>query len=462
MGYDPLHLTHNLGLDAENALLAVRSHLDRVDAEFDSIEISGSLPRLAVLERTNAETDRTEKVLIIPERALSPGPAVADPPLTATEPYLPISLDDFILSMRPLSKEEKNRIKMVCGIRPFPVPRTWVEMVKAQELSSERLSSAFQRAMEKWSPLDPPTLKRLADQISAVAFFLFEKDMFYTPEELQKALTAQNIIKEMGRDDFAACLRVLEHLQFRMFKDAFLPQDQDLPLWKYAVYDAPFPIHIDLENGKSSSLSSMALTSWRDYYAHEKILKALREPAKVWRLEELRDHLRGSPGISISTQKLGMAIERHRQFEIVDGYIGKRGKRNYLNQRRILDLIRRSGPLHYTKIAELTSIPPRYVGKITRDIPEIVYIGMGIFDLLENHPELADIPFPRVKRRSFAFAAVYGVLRELGGSHTVSEIHKELKRRGFLWKEVSILSIINHRAYRGFFSGSPDKGLSLK
>ncbi|MDD5382239.1 MAG: sigma factor-like helix-turn-helix DNA-binding protein [Candidatus Margulisbacteria bacterium] len=428
-GHNSAYLSMGLGLDPQDISAAARRYLTENQLEADVTEISSTIPQLSIIKRTNAYTDRREKVLVIPEELLARDPGLTEPePRFTISPleqnvaifdapaFFRIRFDRLLATLKP---REASVIRLRFGFSADGICHSWNEAAQILHSSRKLVRQYEARALKKLRhPSRFGIFREFREDFLRTAALLLENDAFCTIQDIHQALEAQGLAK-MGLDELCNFLRFERALMGR--EDLFLSE------------------------GKLSGTT----TVWESWEALDMIIDTILGSERAWRLQELRGHL-AKIGIDISSEKLFRLIKSEPKLRVnYQGWIGSNVEK--INTARIAETIKQNSPLHIRKIAEMTGLSYSYVVNLTRD-GQFVSIGMGIVDLLENRPELRDIPFPDVKRHSFTFAAVYGILREFKKPLKLSELYLEMNRRGYQWGDSAVSAIIKHEMYRRFFN----------
>ncbi len=245
----------------------------------------------------------------------------------------------------------------------------------------------------------------------------------------------------------------LEELK-ETFKQRGLLKEEDEPYLMPIIYllDNIFGQHftyIHAGNGEiAPNVTKKDIWLVQDHRQFQNVLPSFGEMEKdaeeptqpLWKFTEYQKMLQEKYNILVSVQELRKIFEAHEAI-IVENDIFYGKNRRGLIRYRVKEIIKKHGPLHAEKIAKLAGYPFAKIILILDD--EFVRVANSIYDLAENHPELKDVPFPKTKRRSAIFAAIYGVLRDHEDGLEIHELHEKMKAKGHKWSKGGLNWILN-------------------
>ena len=292
-GIDPNHMFYNLVLDPSNVTAAIDHYLADKGITIAAIILSRYCFQLTAIERSKAEIDRREWILIIPENnpalyelelSNSNSFATQPPPFFKANPYSVTQLDQ---ELNMLTSEEAAVVRRRLGFTPDGTKHSIEAICRQLRHSDSQIERIQNRALRKLCHFTE-TADFLANTLQT-ALFLLEKDAYCTLQELHQALEAQSLVQMTLDNLYKAMGLVIANIG-----------DSD-------------NFHVYASKGKHPNNTAI----WKQQDARDKILDTIQKANRHWQINKLREHLACTSGIAISSEKLRGLIETHKTQSLI-------------------------------------------------------------------------------------------------------------------------------------------------
>ena len=298
-------------------------------------------------------------------------------------------------------------------------------------------------------------LKEMRKAIKTMVSRLLSSKFFVSMDELKSALTQDHILKPEDKAYFGPILYLLEDILGQRFKYVNLERGRKIPRL----------------TGKNTGIwENIGICRKRKQYLNifnnPKFSFRPNSTKKIaWRLKEYHQYLKEELKISISFERLKLLMQKHAKTAVLivsehptknipeeEVFVASNIKEK--NQYFIRELIRYYGPLHNKQIEKLVGIGEVRLWQITSSDNKLVSIGDGIYDVLEKHEELENVPpHPKnVDKKSALFPHIYSILFKPHKKLRPHEIHQILQKRNLSWSLQAVNAFLNNKNYKDFFT----------